>query len=215
MLTPQPPYFVFHGQTRKIEQRKPAGHWIAASTIVPNVPYAYGPGEKASSPSSLDGDGPTCTLGELVSAISGGKDSTGAGAGAGSATVEYDAATPVHPLRARISALNNKVKDDEMPTVVTVAGFSQAADVSTAGDGAVRGRGKWGVMGGYHLRWEFQTMNVDLGGDRIVKAHGEGAGGAGRDVYEFFLDQSMMIVAWKDAPKKEDAVVFIRDEVPR
>lgn len=232
--------------TKTLHDGKPAGHWIAASTVVPNVPFVYGQGERAGGSGGFSGDGRTCTLGELVSAISGGKDSTGGGA------VEYDATMPVHPLRARISALTNTVKDGEMPTVVAVAGFSpateakpvaeigsadegdekdgnakalaaalvegfgKAADVATD-DGAVRGRGKWGVMGGYRLRWEFQTMNVDLGGDRIVKAHGgEGVGGGpGRDVYEFFLDQNMMIVAWKDAPKKEDAVVFVRDEVPR
>lgn len=173
------------------------------------MPYVYGPGEKAGSISSSNADGPTCTLGDLVSVISGRTDSASA------ATVEYDATTPVRPLRARISALMNTVKDGEMPTVVTVAGFAPAADATTE-DGALRGRGKWGVMGGYHLRWEFDTMNVDLGGDRIVKA--DGGGGAGdtrRDVYEFFLDQNMMILAWKDAPKKEDAVVFVRDEVPR
>lgn len=170
------------------------------------MPYVYGPGEKVSrtsSTSSSNGDGPTCTLGDVVSVISGAKSNT----------PEYDAATPVRPLRARISALMNTVKDGEMPTVVAVAGFSPAAgDGPTAEDGAVRGRGKWGVMGGYHLQWGFDTMNVDLGGERIVKAD---EGGAGRDVYEFFLDQNMMILAWKDAPKKEDAVVFVRDEVPR
>ncbi|CAM9935980.1 unnamed protein product [Ectocarpus sp. 12 AP-2014] len=246
------------------------GHWIAASTIVPNVPFVYGDGEKATnrSPSSR-GAGPTCTLGELVSSISGRPVSGG--------ELEYNADTPVRPLRARISALTNTVKDGEMPTVVAVAGFSPAADAqpvkatgSAAGtaaggggedpkdaqakalaaammeaaarepraaaaaggagvraegfgrvadvvmteDGAVRGRGKWGVQGGYHLRWEFNTMNLDLGGDKIVKAGGEGGDG-GRDLYEFFLDQNMLIVAWKDAPKKEDAVVFVRDEVPR
>lgn len=179
------------------------------------MPYVYGPGEKTSSASSTNRDGPTCTLGELVSVVSEVTDSTG------SASVEYDTTTPVRPLRARISALMNTVKDGEMPTVVAVAGFSPAANDGTFEDGAVRGRGKWGVKGGYHLRWEFDTLNVDLGGDRIVKADGgEGAGGgggggAGRDVYEFFLDQNMMILAWKDAPKKEDAVVFVRDEVPR
>lgn len=181
----------------------------------------------------------------------------------------------MRPLRARISALTNTVKDGEMPTVVTVAGFSPAAeaqpvkagpaagadaaggedpkdaqakalaaamveaaarepraaaaaggagvraegfgrvaDVVLTEDGAVRGRGKWGVRGGYHLRWEFNTMNLDLGGDKIVKAGGE-EGDGGRDLYEFFLDQNMLILAWKDAPKKEDAVVFVRDEVPR
>eukprot|EP00752_Nemacystus_decipiens_P012974 g11480.t1 len=199
------------------------GHWIAASTIVPNVPYVFGPGEKAgtaSSAASTDGDGPTCTLGELVSVVS--EATGGTGDAGGTTTVEYDDATPVRPLRTRISALMNTVKDGEMPTVVAVAGFSPAADGATTEDGAVRGRGKWGVMGGYHLRWEFDTMNVDLGGDRIVKANGGGAGagagaggGARRDVYEFFLDQNMMILAWKDAPNKEDAVVFVRDEVPR
>lgn len=179
------------------------------------MPYVYGPGEKAgtaSNAASTNGDGPTCTLGELVSVVSeGAKDGTGGGA------VDYDTATPVRPLRARISALMNTVKDGEMPTVVAVAGFlpSAAAGGATAEDGAVRGRGKWGVKGGYHLRWEFDTMNVDLGGDRIVKAGGGGGGDAGRDLYEFFLDQNMLILAWKDAPKKEDAVVFVRDEVPR
>ena len=185
------------------------------------MPYVYGPGEKAggaSSAASTSGDGPTCTLGELVSVVSEAEGSNGDAGG--SAAVEYDTDTPVRPLRARISALMNTVKDGEMPTVVAVAGFLPAADGATTEDGAVRGRGKWGVMGGYHLRWEFDTMNVDLGGDKIVKATGEGGGGgagggAGRDVYEFFLDQNMMILAWKDAPKKEDAVVFVRDEIPR
>lgn len=178
----------------------------------------YELGEKAgSSYGTPDGDGPTCTLGELVSVVSGGKG--GAGGTGDSATAEYDDATPVRPFRARISALANTVKDGEMPTVVAVAGFAPAAGAKSAGvattdDGAVRGRGKWAVMGGYHLRWDFGTLNLDLGGDRIVKADGTG-GGAGRDVYEFFLDQNMMILAWKDAPKKEDAVVFVRDEVPR
>eukprot|EP00903_Cladosiphon_okamuranus_P015196 g14046.t1 len=189
------------------------GHWIAASTIIPNVPYVYGPGEKASSAGSAKRDGPTCTLGELVSVVSEATDNTGG------ASVEYDTATPVRPLRARISALMNTVKDGEMPTVVAVAGFSPAAEGEASEDGAVRGRGKWGVKGGHHLRWQFDTLNVDLGGDKIVKANGDdgagGGGGAGRDVYEFFLDQSMLILAWKDAPKKEDAIVFVRDEVPR
>ena len=215
---------------------------------------------------------------------------------------DFDKSSPVRPLRARLSALNNTVKDGEMPTVVTVAGFCPAAtanpiaaaaagekeegevgvdqrkegsggggsngdgsgvagkdDVAEAlaaaiasadqgpraaaaaggagvraegfgrgvdetatllEDGAIRGRGQWGVKGGYHLRWEFDTMNVDLGGDRISPVEavgGEGGGGwGGRDLYEFFLDQNMFIMAWKgNAPKAKDAVVFVRDEVPR
>ncbi|CAN0198601.1 unnamed protein product [Pylaiella littoralis] len=264
-----------------------SGHWIAASTIVPNVPFVYGQGEKASPPSRGD-DGPTCTLGQLVSAISGNPVSSG---GTAAAAVEYNTDTPVRPLRARISALNNTVKDGEMPTVVAVAGFTPAAEprpveqgeaiaeaaaaaaaaaaggraeedsdeekdakakalaaafveaaakapraAAAAGgagvraegfgraadtiteDGTVKGRGKWGVKGGYNLRWEFETLNIDLGRDRILKAHGggdEGAWDGGRDLYEFFLDQNMLIVAWKDDPKKEDAVVFVRDEVSR
>lgn len=207
------------------------------------MPFVYGEGERsgggsASSPSS--GSGPTCTLGQLVAAISGRKDGAGAGDGSSGAAVGYNADTPVRPLRARISALTNTVKEGEMPTVVAVAGFSPAAEaipipsaaagggggegkrdedekdanVTAAEDGAVRGRGKWGVMGGYHLRWEFETMNLDLGGDKIVRAGGAGGEG-GRDLYEFFLDQNLLILAWKDAPKKEDAIVFVRDEVPR
>ncbi len=212
------------------------------------MPFVYGQGEKksgggrgggggsASSPSG--GSGPTCTLGQLVAAISGRKDGAGVGDGAGGTGAGYDADAPVRPLRARISALNNTVKEGEMPTVVAIAGFSPAAEavpspaagggggeergdevekgakVAIAEDGAVRGRGKWGVMGGYHLRWEFETMNLDLGGDKIVRAAGEGEEGI-RDLYEFFLDQNLLILAWKDAPKKEDAIVFVRDEVPR
>lgn len=236
------------------------GHWIAASTIVPNVPLVYGLGENGlvqKEPSSLpsNGLGPTCTLGQLSTAISG-KDCLG----------DYDSSTPVRPLRARISALTNTVKQDEMPTVVAIAGFIPAAEAkpyaeAAAGagassaeapeeretaedesvsakasraaaavpgeagvleDGAVRGRGQWGVEGRNHLRWEFDTMNVDLGGDRISKTEAVGGAGdgkgkwGGRDLYEFFLDQNMLIVAWKgDSPKAEDAVVFVRDEVPR
>lgn len=161
-----------------------------------------------------------------MSAVSGKTVRGSSATGANASAAEYNADTPVRPLRARISALNNTVKEGEMPTVVAVAGFSPAGEPKTVEgdeadlvteDGAVRGRGKWGVKGGYHLRWDFETMNIDLGGDRILKAHGEeeGAGGGGRDLYEFFLDQNMLIVAWKDSPKKEDAVVFVRDEVRR
>ncbi|CAM9170841.1 unnamed protein product [Scytosiphon promiscuus] len=247
------------------------GHWIAASTIVPNVPFVFGDGEKGkkgskaapTSPSS--GDGPTCTLGELISAISG-----RSGGGSGTAALEYNADIPVRPLRARISALTNTVKDGEMPTVVAVAGFSPAAEprpvqaggsspgvATSAGQAAAAAGESSGedekdakakalaaalveaaakepraaaAAGGAGVRAEgfgrtadvaitddgaFETMNVDLGGDRIVKAAGACSEDGGRDLYEFFLDQNLMIVAWKDSPKKEDAVVFVRDEVPR
>lgn len=202
-----------------------SGNWIAASTIVPNVRYTYGKGESpppgSSSPSSDNLDGrSTCTLEELSMAISGNE-----------CVGDYEPSSPVRPLRARISALNNTVKKGEMPTVVALAGFAPGDDEGGVGreEGAVRGRGIWGVKGANHLRWEFDTMNVDLGGDKILKTEAsggkkadaadssEGAGHwGGRSVYEFFLDQNMLIVAWKgDLPKAEDAVVFVREEVPR
>lgn len=252
--------------------------------MVPNVPFVYGQGEKGpSSPAASmlpsNGSGPTCTLAELSSALA-----------ATRCLGDFDPSMPVRPLRARLSALQNTVKDGALPILVAIAGFSPATEAApyapppaadttaeeeeeeeeeveeemdeeamgralqaaidaadrgpraaaAAGgagvrsegfgrssdlgvDGAVRSRGTWGVMGKNHLRWEFDTVGVDVGGSKIVQTEpsgggegGEGGAWGGRDLYEFFLDQNMFIVAWKgDSPKAEDAVVFVREEMPR
>lgn len=126
-----------------------------------------------------------------------------------------------------------------MPTVVAVAGFAydDACSKGTEGTetsseaGALRGRGRWVARGKNRLRWEFDTMNLDLGGDKILKTEAvevteeqgvlkssgsDGGKWGGRDLYEFFLDQDMFIMAWKgESPRAEDAMVFVRDGVPR
>lgn len=254
--------------------------------MVPHVPFVYGEGEKrptspAASTFPSNGSGPTCTLLELSSAL----------AGTRCVGDDFDPSMPVRPLRARLSALQNTVKDGALPILVAIAGFSPASEAApyyappppvgeatetqeekgvgeeedeeeamgkalqaaieaadrgpraaaAAGgagvrsegfgrgsdvgvDGAVRTRGTWGVMGNNHLRWEFDTVGMDVGGSKVLQtepAEGRGEGGeggvwGGRDLYEFFLDQNMFIVAWKgDSPKAEDAVVFVREEMPR
>ena len=220
------PYPSPHSPPSRISLRNP-GHWISASTIIPTVPYVYGEGEPGPSSTSLpsNGSGPTCTLGRLTLAVSGRECRDEA----------FDPSAAVRPLRARLSALANTVAKGQMPTVVLVAGFAPASKAvqSTAENekrketGAVRARGRWAALGENHLRWEFETVNVDLGGDRIVKVGAEafrGQGGVaeegseegGRNLYEFFLDQDMFIMAWKgDSPRAEGAVVFVRDEIPR
>lgn len=160
------------------------GQWIAASTIVPDVPFVYGKGEagptESPDPSSLpsNGEGPTCTLAQLSAAIYG-HECGG----------DYDSSAPVRPLRARISGRNDTTKTGEMPTTVAIAGFATEGGDPAREDGAFTARVKWGVEERNHLRWDLDTVNVDLGRDNIVKTvavgneggrAGKGEGGMGR-----------------------------------
>lgn len=92
-------------------------------------------------------------------------------------------------------------------------------------DGTVRTRAVWEVKGENHLSWAYDRVAVESG-RQVASTTPAGAGGvevagkggwAGieRSVFEYFLDQSMFIMAWKRDPGPEDAMVFVRDDTSR
>lgn len=84
-------------------------------------------------------------------------------------------------------------------------------------DGGVKIRAVWGVEGRNHLTWALESVDVDLGQQMIrtkpVPESDEARwNGRRRNLYEYYLDQDMFILAWKnDNPGPEECVVFVRD----